>query len=129
LSFTYVVSTDIGKVRMLIPDRDEPNAIFQDDEIQAFLDLNDASVKRAAAEALETIASDQALTLKVISTLDLTTNGASLSSALLERAKVLRTAADLAEEGEDDVLFDYAEIPETIFQKRERVTKQGQRTS
>ena len=81
MAFTYDVTTNIGKVRMMIPDRVEDSAIFEDGEIQAYLDMNDSNVRRAAAEALETIASDEAMTLKVISTLDITTNGASTSSA------------------------------------------------
>ncbi len=128
MTFTYDTTTDIGKVRMLIPDRDENNAIFQDEEIQAFLDLNDSSVKRAAAEALETIASDQALTLKVISTLDLTTNGASVSDALLKRAERLRTASEDEDAG-DGTLFDYGEMVVNEFTKRERVRKQYERES
>lgn len=126
MTFTYDVSTSTGKVRMLIPDRDEQNVIFQDDEIQAFLSLNDSSVKRAAAEALETIASDQALTLKVISLMDLSTNGASLATALMARAKQLRESADQTD-AEDGELFDWAETAETTFQKRERIYKQAQR--
>jgi hypothetical protein len=79
---------------MLIPDRVEENAVFTDEEIDAYLGMNDSNVRRAAAEALETIASDEAMTLKVISTLDITTNGASTSAAILERAKLLRQKAD-----------------------------------
>lgn len=127
MAFTYDVSTDVGKVRMLIPDRDEQSVIFQDDEIDAYLALNDLSHRRAAAEALETIASDQALTLKVIRTLDLETNGASLMNSLMARAKQLRETADVAEAG-DEALFDWAEMSETEFQKRERVYKQAQRS-
>ena len=100
MTITYDTATNIGKTRMLIPDRDLTDAVFQDVEIQAFLDLNDASVRRAAAEALETIASDQAMTLKVIRLLDLSTDGRAVSQALLERAARLREAAGQAEEGE-----------------------------
>jgi hypothetical protein len=127
MAFTYDVSTDLGQVRLLIGDRDDQNIIYQDDEIQAFLDLNDASTKRAAAEALETIASDQALTLKVITTLGLSTNGAALADALMKRAEKLREAADRAE-ASDEALFDWAEIGETEFQKRQRIYKQAQRS-
>ena len=126
MTFTYDTTTDIGKVRMLIPDRDEGNAIFQDSEIQAYLDLNDSSVKRATAEALETIASDQALTLKVISTLDLSTNGASVSDALMRRAEKLRAVAEDEDAG-NGALFDYGEMVVNEFTKRERVQKQYKR--
>lgn len=127
MSFTYDTTTDVGKVRMLVPDRVEDNAIFQDDEIQAYLDLNDSNVRRAAAEALETIASDDVMTLKVVSTLDLTTNGAASSDALLRRANNLRELADKAEDGDDGGAFDYAEMVTNAFTGRERVLKQAQR--
>ena len=127
MTFTYDPTTDIGKIRMLIPDRDSQTFVFQDEEIQAFLELNGSSVKRAVAEALEVIASDTAMVLKVISILDLTTNGAATASALMARAEKLRESADQAEAGED-ALFDWAETAETVFQQRERIWKQGLRS-
>ena len=127
MTYTYQPTTAIGKVRMLIPDRVEANAVFSDEEIQAFLDMNDSNVRRAAAEALETIASDEAMTLKVISTLDLTTNGASTSAAILERAKILRQQAEEADAGEEGGGFDYAEMATNAFTRRERVWKQALR--
>lgn len=127
MTITYDTATNIGKTRMLIPDRDLSSAVFQDVEIQAFLDLNEANVRRAAAEALETIASDQAMTLKVIRLLDLSTDGRAVSQALLERAARLREAAVLAEDSEDGGLFDYAEMVTGAFTERERIWKQAQR--
>lgn len=113
MAFTYDVSTDIGKVRMLITDRNEARPIFQDAEIQAYLDLEDSSVRRAAAAALETMASDQALVLKVIVTLDLETDGAKVSDALMKRAAVLRQT-------ENEVgAFDIAEMITNDFGDRE----------
>lgn len=126
MAFTYDLSTSIGKVRMLIPDRDEQHPIFQDDEIAVFLSENSDSLRRATAEALETIATDQALTLKVIQTLDLSTNGASLMNSLMARAKSLREQADQTE-AEESALFDVAEMSINEFQARERVYKQAQR--
>jgi hypothetical protein len=48
-------------------------------EITAFLSLSRTASKRAAARALETIAADEALTSKVITDHDLSTNGAALA--------------------------------------------------
>lgn len=56
------LTTDVGKVRLLIPDLDEE--LFTDDEIQAFLDLEGSEVRMAAAQAIETIASSKGFLAK-----------------------------------------------------------------
>jgi hypothetical protein len=129
MTFTYDTTVDIGKVRMLIPDRVEADAMFTDEEVQAFVDMN-ASVRYAAADALDVIASDQALTLKVITLMDLKTDGPATARALMERADKLRTLADnedAAAEAEEGGLFDYGEMVVNDFTTRERVLKQAQR--
>lgn len=115
MAFTYDTTTDRGRVRMLITDRNEASPIFQDDEIDAFLALEDDSVRRAAALALETIASDQVLVLKVIVTLDTETDGAKVSDALLKRAAALRAQED------STGAFDIAEMVVNDFSERERL--------
>ncbi|MCK9602379.1 MAG: hypothetical protein M0R06_25260 [Sphaerochaeta sp.] len=104
MAFTYDVTTDRGKVRMLITDVESTDPCFDDDEIDAFLSMADSGVLLAAAMALETIASNEVLVLKVIKLLDLTTDGAKVSDALLKRAQLLRDQA--ASEAET---FDIAE--------------------
>ena len=55
MAYTYDVTTDIGKVRLLIGDTDitpTTDAQFNDEEIQVFLDIG-ASVLMGAAKALE----------------------------------------------------------------------------
>lgn len=124
----YDVTTPAGQVRLLITDTsDDPTVqLFADDEIDAFLGLEDSSVFRAAALALETIASDQVLVLKVIRTLDVQTDGAKVSDALLKRAAVLRARADDdADTAEDD--FAVAEFADPVFGSRERLLKQYDR--
>lgn len=115
MAFTYDTATDRGRVRMLITDRDEENPIFQDAEIDAFLDMNDDSVRLAAASALETIATDQALVLKVLVTLDLETDGAKVADSLMKRAASLRA------QEESVGAFDVAEMVVNDFSTRERL--------
>lgn len=86
------LTTDIGKVRLLINDT-AATGVFSDAEVQAFLDLEDGNVKLAAAQALDTIADDEALTSKVIRSQDLGTDGASVAKVLRERAQILRSEA------------------------------------
>ena len=107
MAFNYDLSTARGKVRLLVPDRVSTDYLFQDDEIDAFLSVEDSSVKRGAALALETIASDIAMIDKVIKLLDLQTDGAKTSDALIKRAATLRDQAD-----NEDITdhFDYIEF-------------------
>lgn len=106
MSYSYDLSSDVGKVRLLIPDNkgayvppDEQPAmyIFEDEEISTFLIL-ETGLRRATALALEVIASNEALVLKVIKLLDITTDGAKVSDALLKRAALLRKQAGDDEE-------------------------------
>lgn len=130
MTFTYDPTTNAGKVRMLIPDRVEADAIFSDEEINAYLEMNGDGVKYAAADALDTIASDQALTLKVITLMDLQTDGAATAAALIKRAASLRTQADAeteAKEADAGDLFDYGEMVTNKFTRRERMIKQAER--
>lgn len=124
--FTYDLTTDVGKVRMLVPDRVTPNHIFEDAEIAAFLEMEGDTVKSAAALALETIASDQVMVLKVMRLMDLQTDGARVSAALLERAAKLRAQAEAeaaeAEAGEPD--FDIAEWALSPFGERQRLANE-----
>ena len=131
MAFTFDLASDVGKVRLLIPDRVANEPVFEDEELATFLDLEGGNVRRAAALALETCAADQALTLKVIKSLDLTTDGAKVSDALLKRADKLREQAGAVqaanEAAEAGAAFDVAEMTPTVFAFRERLWKQGLR--
>ena len=124
MAFTYVLATDVGKVRMIIPDRVDVGHIFEDDEITALLTIEGSVIKLGAALALETIASDNVMVLKVIRLLDLTTDGAKVSDALLARAKLLRAQA-AAEDVEG--AFDWAEMVVNDFSYRELLLKDALR--
>lgn len=93
-------TTEIGQVRLLIADVDEDNLLFTDPQVTAFLTLEDG-VKRAAAAALETIATSEVLVSKVIRTQDLSADGSKVSAELRARAKGLREQADLDDDGVD----------------------------
>lgn len=125
MAFTFDVRTALGKVRLLIPDRDGTEPLFQDEEIAAFLELEADNVRRAAALALETIASDQALTQRAVRLLDIQTDGPKVADSLLKRAAKLRDqAAKLEADAElaaDGGLFDVAEMVPNSFAWRERV--------
>lgn len=60
MPFTYALPEPTARVRLLIADTDADTAIFQDEEIDVFLDLSDGDVYGAAAGALEAILADKA---------------------------------------------------------------------
>ena len=121
MAFTYDPATDRGRVRLMIPDRRADEVIFQDREIDTFLAIEGDSIKRAAALALETIAADEALVQKVMTRLDLSTNGAATAKALMERAQKLR---DQAEDEEVVGAFDWAEMVVDGHTETERLYKE-----
>lgn len=107
-------TSPIGQVRVLIPDlrkledlrdlRNEPRYLFTDDEILAFLAVNNGNVKRAAADACDAIGMDKALQLLVLKTDDKQTDGAKLLDAIVKRARMLREQA--REDDENNLSFD-----------------------
>lgn len=125
MAFTYDVTSDRGKVRLLITDTDENSAIFTDDEIDAFLTMtqidNENEIRLAAAQALDTLASSEALVQKRIKLLDLQTDGPAVAKELRERAKELRRQV------EEEFDFDWAEMALDPFSKRELIIKDALR--
>ncbi len=100
---TYDVTTDAGKVRLKIGDTDTSNPLFQDAEIDAFLSMEGSDLYRASAAALEAIASNQVMVLKVIRIMDLQTDGAAVARELRQQAASLRQQAD------EDAVIDFIE--------------------
>jgi hypothetical protein len=94
LPITTDPTTAIGKVRLLCTDLDEVQPLFTDAQISALLSLESNNVRLAAAQALDTIATSEALVSKKIRTQDLQTDGPAVAKELRERAKALREQAD-----------------------------------
>lgn len=102
-------STPVGQVRALIPDIEKvpnpndpygnPEYIFADDHLEAFLGLNDGDVYLAAADACEALGTSEAYIAKVITTEDLQTDGAKLMDSFTRRARHLRDRANEKGEG------------------------------
>ena len=60
MTATYDLSTDIGKIRLIISDKDIADCHFTDEELQVFLD-SEGSVNLASAAALDSWAAAYAL--------------------------------------------------------------------
>jgi hypothetical protein len=121
MSFSYDPSDQgVGTVRLMITDTTDvaPGPIFQDEELEAFLTLEEGSLRYAAAAALDCMAASQLLVQKQIKILDLETDGATLSTELRALAKQLRDSE------ENMAAFDIAEQVFDPFGARERIYKQ-----
>ncbi|MFA5387646.1 MAG: hypothetical protein WC322_04670 [Candidatus Paceibacterota bacterium] len=87
--------TDTESLRLLIPDSDTTSPIFSDGDLTLFMTLSDQKLFLAAAMALETIATDEALVYKITTTDDMNVNGVTGAvQVLLARAKTLRADQD-----------------------------------
>jgi hypothetical protein len=109
MSFSYTPGTPIFYVRLLIPDTDSSNPIFQDAEIQGFMDVNQmtwqssmyssyqagtlqlpstpSNFLRAAALALNSLAGNASRLAAVVGLLDVKLNAAAAANALQARAQ------------------------------------------
>ncbi len=120
MAFTTDLTTDIGKVRLLLTDLDSTKPIFPDDQqIETFLAMEGDDVKCAAALAMQVIAGNRVLTMQVVKLLDLEMDGRQTAEALLKAAKTLRDSSD-----EDWCGFDVAgQADLTPFVYREHLLK------
>jgi hypothetical protein len=124
-TWTYDVTTDSGKVRLLAQDFDQEAQIFSDAEIQAFMDLNNQDVWYAAAQALEVIAANEVYVQKRIKILDLWTDGPREAERLIAIAKSYRETSTAMAPVEE--AFDWATLIYNVFDYREFVFKEYQR--
>jgi len=127
MAFTNDPTTDIGKVRLLIPDDVEAHAFYDDDaKITALLtlagDMEGLAVFNAAALGCEAIGSNQLLILKVTKHLDIQVDGAAVAREMRMRAESLRKQAI---EASSDAGFEIAELGLGHFSWIEQVTSEA----
>lgn len=114
MTYTYNLSTDTGKVRLLCQDTDITGAdplrrVFTDEEIAAYLSMESNVVKLAAANACEEKATYLILELKDETSGDYTIRASAMAASLRERAARLR--ADVESDGSFDIAeTDWEEI-------------------
>lgn len=96
MTATYNLATQIGRVRLLIPDRDVTDPIFTDEEIEVFVN-SEVSERWAAAAALEIAAMDDVLTFKVMKAGSDSVDASKGAEILLDRAAKLRAMEPITE--------------------------------
>lgn len=112
---TNTFLTDVTRVRALIPDLElVPNSLrpgspveykFSDEAIAVYIELAKGNLFRAAAFAVSAQAMTEAEIGKVITTEDLSTNGATVMNAMQPRAVWLFSLADKFDADADDAGF------------------------
>ena len=107
MAFTYDLTTNRGKLRLRIGDTDSVNLIFEDDEIDEFLSVENNNLSLAAAFALETMAASAALLAKLEQIGDYKVDSSKMAEALLKSAKAFR------EREENAPSYGYAEVAHT----------------
>lgn len=98
------------QVRLLITDTDTANRFFSTQQLTDFLAMNGDSVRRAAAQALDVWAANEAMVSKKIRTQDLSTDGPAVADALRKSAAELRRQADQGEGDAESTGFEIAEF-------------------
>lgn len=88
-------ASPVGQVRILIGDTvlESGEYIFSDAILGGYLTINAENVKYAAADALDTLATNEAYISKKIRTESIQTDGASVANAIRLHATALRTRA------------------------------------
>lgn len=112
----------LSQLRLLISDVNELAYTITDDHVGGYLTMHGLTsttvvtpadlpaLKRAAADALDAIATSEALVSKVIRTQDLQTDGPKTAAALRAHAQALRAQATEAEADDDGGTFEVAEF-------------------
>lgn len=123
MTWSYDPTTDVGKVRLRISDTQMTRPIFDDEDIEAFLEMASDSIPLAAAMACETIALNELLCLKVVNLMGaVVTDAASAAKQYKSLASALReehagTATSTAPG------FVSIEMADDFLQRRERYWK------
>jgi hypothetical protein len=87
-------TTPLGKVRLLTADLDWASPLLSDGLLDGYLGLHSGNPYRAAADALDAMATSEVLLARKIRTQDLSTDGPAVAAELRKQAAVLRAKAD-----------------------------------
>ena len=125
MTWTYDPTTDLGKCRLLCSDTDSTRQIMSDEDLAAFIVMA-GHYMPAAAMALDSIAANEVLSLKILNIMGMSTDGASVAKMLMARAQKIR----------DDYMrysaangpgFATAEMPDGTFSWDEKILKEYMR--
>lgn len=87
-------TSPVGKVRLLTADLDTATPLLSDALYTGYLALYDGNIYRAAADALDAMATSEVLLSRKLRTQDLATDGPAVAAELRKQAATLRAKAD-----------------------------------
>lgn len=87
MSFTYTLSTNIGKVRLWIGDTNSSAAVMSDEEINSMLSQNSNDIRATAAACLYAIAASKARLAKMKRAGDYSEDTRTIAKELRDTAK------------------------------------------
>lgn len=125
MTWTFNPTTDLGKCRLLCSDTDATRQIMSDEDLAAFIVMA-GHYMPAAAMALDSIAANEVLSLKVLNIMGMATDGASVAKMLMLRAQKIRDDYEryAAANGPG---FATAEMPDGSFAWEEKILKEYMR--
>jgi len=125
VTWTFNPTTDLGKCRLLCSDTDATRQIMSDEDLAAFIVMA-GHYMPAAAMALDSIAANEVLSLKVLNIMGMATDGASVAKMLMLRAQKIRDDYEryAAANGPG---FATAEMPDGSFAWEEKILKEYMR--
>lgn len=94
MTATYDPTTDAGKVRLLIHDTDDDDALFTDEEVDAALDFEGGSVRRAAAFLASSLASNAAMLSRIVKRGDMEEDTTKVAASYTKLSEALYARAD-----------------------------------
>lgn len=104
-------SDDVRRIRLLLNDVDSDEQVFTTADLEDFLALESGVVKLAAAQAIDTNASNEVLASKVLRSADWQSDGAKASDALRKHATALRDQHYREVDDADDGYFEVVDAP------------------
>ncbi len=115
MTFTVDRSTQIGRVRVLVPgELVKETSAFSDEDVEVLLSVNGDVALLAAAQALERIAADKLLLLLKVKVGTIAIDGPAVSDSFLSLAGRYRAAFEHGAGGaEDDI-----QIAELVYDDR-----------
>lgn len=114
----YLPPSPLDAVRFLIADVGE-DSLLADSQVAEMLALNGGSIRRAAADCLDAIATSEVLVSKKIRTQDLATDGPAVAAELRAQARNQRALAQ-AEKDAEESDWDGFDVIDTVQTGRRR---------